>query len=178
MIAFHLMASSKKGVSAHQLHRTLDIGYEAAWFMAHRIREAMRAEGVDGPLGGEGEIVEADETYYGKVDEPPTKTTSGRPFIKKGRAAAKRPIVPLVERGGKVRSFHVAAATKKTVGKIVRENIAKALRLHTDESRLYTEIGKEFAKHETVCHSSGEYVRGQTSIRTAQKAISACSKRG
>ena len=168
MIAFHLMASSKKGVSAHQLHRTLDIGYEAAWFMAHRIREAMPAEGVDGPLGGEGEIVEADETYYGKVDEPPTKRTSGRPFIKKGKAAAKRPIVSLVERGGKVRSFHVAAATKETVGKIVRENVARESRLHTDESRLYTAVGKGFANHETVSHSAGEYVRGDVHSNSAE----------
>lgn len=98
--AFHLMASSKKGFSAHQLHRTMGIGYEAAWFLAHRIREAMRAGGLD-PLGGAGKIVEADETYYGRVDKPNRRdtTTSGRPFIKKGKRggpANKRPILALV----------------------------------------------------------------------------------
>lgn len=156
--AFHLMCSSKKGVSAHQLHRTLDMTYEAAWFMAHRIREAMRAGGL-APLGGNGQIVEADETYYGPVETPRTKTTSGRPFLKKGKAANKRPIVALVERGGNVRTFHVPVADKASVGKIVRENIARESRLHTDESRLYPEIGKDFQGHSTVKHSVGEYVR-------------------
>src|SRR5208282_4300927 len=94
--AFHLMCSSKKGVSAHQLHRTLDITYEAAWFMAHRIREAMRAGGL-APLGGGGKIVEADETYYGNVEKPLYRAN------KQGRIRKvknKRPIVALVERGG------------------------------------------------------------------------------
>ena len=110
--AFHLMCSSKKGVSAHQLHRTLDISYEAAWFMAHRIREAMRAGGL-APLGGGGKIVEADETYYGNVDHPvygPNK--QGR--IRINRKGNKRPIVALVERGGSVRTFHVPVASKAT----------------------------------------------------------------
>ena len=98
--AFHLMSASKKGISAHQLHRTLDIGYEAAWFMAHRIREAMRDGGLT-PLGGEGKIVEADETYYGKSRTTAAPAARGRPFTKGGkRPAGKRAIVALVERGG------------------------------------------------------------------------------
>ncbi len=161
--AFHLMCSSKKGISAHQLHRTLDIGYKAAWFMCHRIREAMRDGGGLGPLGGEGKIVEADETYYGAVDKAKarTKTTSGRPFTTSGKAgpANKRPVVALVERGGNVRTFHVPVADQATVEKIVGENIARESRLHTDESKLYFNAADTFAAHETVHHTSGEYVR-------------------
>jgi len=156
--AFHLMCSSKKGVSAHQLHRTLDIGYEAAWFMAHRIREAMRAGGL-APLGGNGGIVEADETYYGRVERPRKRRTDGRPYVKEGKSANKRPIVAPVERGGNVRTFHVPVADKASVSKIVRENIARESKLHTDESPLYTAVGREFADHGTVKHTAHEYVR-------------------
>jgi transposase-like protein len=167
--AFHLMCSSKKGISAHQLHRTLDIGYEAAWFMCHRIREAMRDGGL-APLGGGGGIVEADETYFGNVPEAKrrTVTTSGRPFTKKGKTANKRAIVSLVERGGRVRSFHPATADGETVAKIVRENIERETRLHTDESRLYHKVGAEFAAHETVNHSAKEYARGDVTTNSVE----------
>ena len=153
--AFHLMCSSKKGVSSHQLHRTLDISYEAAWFMAHRIREAMRAGGL-APLGGGGGIVEADETYYGNIDKPHLRAN------KEGRIRKmknKRPIVALVERGGNVRTFHVPVASKEHVAKVVSENIAREARLHTDESNLYPAIGETFDAHKTVKHSIEEYVR-------------------
>jgi transposase-like protein len=156
--AFHLMCSSKKGVSAHQLHRTLEITYRSAWFMAHRIRECMRSGGL-APMGGEGQIVEADETYYGPVEKPRTETTSGRPYTKSGKAANKRPIVALVERGGKVRTFHVPVADKATVTKIVRGNIARESRLHTDESRLYSGSDDHFSAHKTVTHTAKEYAR-------------------
>ncbi len=162
LMAFYLLNASKKGVSAHQLHRALGVDYKSAWFMCHRIREAMRSGGL-GPLGGEGKIVEADETYYGPVDKAKvrTKTTSGRPFTKSGKPgpANKRPIVALVERGGNVRTFHVPVADQATVEKIVGENIARESRLHTDESRLYFNAADTFAAHETVHHTSGEYVR-------------------
>jgi transposase-like protein len=167
LMAFYLMNASKKGVSAHQLHRALNLDYKSAWFMCHRIREAMRSGGL-GPLGGEGEIVEADETYYGPVEKPRTRTKEGRPFIKKGKAANKRPIVALVERGGTVRTFHVPVADKVTVAKIVRDNIARESRLHTDESRLYPEVGTLFAAHETVKHSAGEYVRDDVHTNSAE----------
>ena len=164
--AFHLMCSSKKGVSAHQLHRTLDITYEAAWFMAHRIREAMRAGGL-APLGGSGQIVEADETYFGKPEQPRvSKQREGRPYKKKVRN--NRPVVALVERGGNVRTFHVPVADKITVQKIVADNIARESRLHTDESRLYTGADQHFAAHETVLHSAGEYVRDDVHTNTAE----------
>src|SRR5438045_3614375 len=122
--AFALLTASKKGVSAHQLHRTLDIGYEAAWFMAHRIREAMRDGGL-APLGGGGGIVEADETYYGKTEEHRVSPQRrGRPYNPRGSLGPKdkRAIVALVERGGNVRTFHVAVADKATVSKIVKDN--------------------------------------------------------
>jgi transposase-like protein len=173
LIAFHLMASSKKGISAHQLHRTLGIGYEAAWFMAHRIREAMRNGGLAPPMGGDGEIVEADETYFGNVDEPKTKRVSGEAFShgrKKpgGGPANKRPVVSLVERGGSVRTFHVAAANKDNVHRIVTDNVTRETRLHTDESRLYSDAAGHFAEHETVKHSAGEYARGDVHTNSVE----------
>jgi transposase-like protein len=161
VLAFHLMCSSKKGISAHQLHRTLGITYRSAWFMAHRIRECMRNGGLT-PLGGEGKIVEADETYYGKVDERRVSPQRrGRPYTKGGNVGpgGKRAIVALVERGGNVRTFHVAVADKVTVTKIVTENIARESRLHTDESRLYFGADAHFAAHSTVTHTAKEYAR-------------------
>jgi transposase-like protein len=152
------MTSSKKGVSAHQLHRTLAIGYEAAWFMAHRIRESMRAGGLS-PMGGEGKVVEADETYHGQIPEAQRTTKSGRPRAAGGGPGTKRAIVGLVERRGSVRTFHVPSAHLESVAAIVRENVSRETQLHTDESRLYTRVGKDFAAHETVNHSAKEYVR-------------------
>jgi transposase-like protein len=171
--AFHLVASSKKGVSAHQLHRTLNIGYEAAWFMHHRIREAMRDGGLAPvtPMGGSGKIVEADETYFGSNDEerPMPAYRQGRPYKKGSRGPKnKRAIVSLVERGGNVRSFHVAVADATTVANIVSENIHHETRLHTDESRLYTKIGADFAAHETINHSAKEYARGDVTTNSVE----------
>jgi transposase-like protein len=171
LMAFYLMSSSKKGVSAHQLHRALNLDYKSAWFMCHRIREAMRGEGFDGPLGGEGEIVEADETYYGPTETPRVSPQRrGRPYNPRGSRGPKnkRPVVALVERGGKLRTFHVPVADKASVTKIVRENIAKESRLHTDESRLYTGSDEHFETHETVKHSAGEYVRGDVHTNSAE----------
>ena len=168
--AFHLMAASKKGVSAHQLHRMLGITYKSAWFMAHRIREAMRPA-KRGPLGGEGKIVEADETYYGKIeDRKPSKKRGKRPFTKGGNigVGGKRAIVALVERGGSVRTFHVGVADKHTVQKIVSDNVSRETRLHTDESKLYTGSDALFASHETVKHSAKEYARGDVHTNSAE----------
>jgi transposase-like protein len=168
--AFALMTASKKGISAHQLHRTLDIHYQSAWFMCHRIREAMRDGGLK-PLGGEGKVVEADETYFGEVPEARRRTTktTGRPFSKNRQGPKnKRAIVSLVERGGNVRSFNPANADGENVTKIVSENISRETRLHTDESKLYIKAGKEFAAHETVNHSEKEYVRGDVTTNTVE----------
>jgi len=174
--AFHLAASSKKGFSAHQLHRELGCEYNTAWFLHHRVMEAMRRGGLEPPLGGEGKVVEADETYYGNIPEAqrPKFKTTGRPFSKKtfGGHGKKRTIIALVERGGNVRSFHVPSAHADTVVKIVRENIARETRLHTDESRLYHMVGKEFIAHETVAHSAYEYVRGDVTTNTVESYFS------
>jgi transposase-like protein len=169
--AFHMFASSKKGFSAHQLHRELGCQYNTAWFIHHRVMEAMRRGGLDlPPMGGDGGVVEADETYYGPVKNPRTRTTSGRPFTKSGNTGPsnKRPILALVERGGRVRAFHVPVADKFNVTKIVRDNIARESRLHTDESKLYTGSDEHFEKHETVHHTSKEYVRGDVHTNSAE----------
>lgn len=164
--AFHLMCSSKKGMSAHQLHRTLDIGYEAAWFMAHRIRECMRQGGLT-PLGGEGKVVEADETYFGKPEQPHvSKQREGRPYKKKARNS--RAVVALVERGGNARTFHVPVADQRSVQKILRENIARESILHTDESNLYRRVDDHMAEHQAVRHSAGEYVRGDVTTNSVE----------
>lgn len=171
LLATHLMCASKKGISALQLQRELALGsYRTAWFMAHRIREAM-IDTDDTPLGGEGKVVEADETYYGKAASTPKTRTDGTAF-KKGKGGAaranKRPVVALVERGGKAKVFHVAVADKATVTKIVRENVHPLTRLHTDESRLYKGSADVFATHETVKHSAGEYARGDVNTNSAE----------
>lgn len=170
--AIFLMASSKKGISSNQLHRTLGVTLKTAWFMSHRIREAMR-DGNLGPLGGNGLIVEADETYWGKkADRQPSPQRKGRPYLKQGKAGEKRAILGLVERGGHVRTFHVAQATKQNVGELVSENIAHESMLFTDESRLYPTVGKTFLGHMTVKHSAGEYVRGGVHTNTIENVFS------
>jgi transposase-like protein len=170
-VAFHLAASSKKGFSAHQLHRELGCQYNTAWFMFHRVREAMRRGGLElPPLGGEGQTVEADETYFGQQENPQLPAyRKGQPYKRKGRGpAGKRAVIALVERGGEVRSFHPAIADGMTVNAIVRKNIARETRLLTDESKYYTNVGKEFSAHETVKHSAGEYVRGDVHTNTVE----------
>lgn len=174
-MACQLLNSSKKGISAHQMHRMLAVTYKTAWFMMHRLREAMRTGGFE-PLGGAGQVVQADETYFGSVDKAKrrTTTTKGNKFTKGGRTGPsnKRAVVALVERGGRVRTFHPAVADGATVAAIVRENIHRETRLHTDESRLYTQVGAEFAAHETVKHSAGEYVRGDVHTNTVENYFS------
>lgn len=169
--AIFLISSSKKGISSNQLHRTLGITLKSAWFLSHRIREAMR-DGDLLPLGGDGKTVEVDETYHGKkAGDYPTHNSFGQPYPKgKGGAkrAHKRAIVSLVERGGSVRSFHVDSANKETVASIVVKNVAKESRLHTDESRLYLGADGHVAEHNTIRHAAGEYVRGDVHTNTIE----------
>ena len=170
--AMYLLCSSKKGISSNQLSRTLGVTLKTAWFMSHRIREAMRVVGVE-PMGGDGEVVEADETYYGEMDEenrPKLSTAEGKPFSKNPHYSVgrKRAVISLVERGGKVRSFSVPGASSETVANILRENVAPESRLHTDESKLYRKVGREFAAHETVNHSKEEYARGDVTTNTVE----------
>ncbi len=172
LLAVHLMCASKKGMSAHQLHRMLGVTYKTAWFMCHRIREAMRDDDApSSPLGGSGKTIEADETYIGKR-ETPRKLSRGRIAkpTKSGKAggAQKRIVVGLVERGGKSRMFHVNDANKQTVREVLVRNADRQSVLYTDESRLYPETGAEFAAHKTVKHSGKEYARreGDTVVHT------------
>jgi transposase-like protein len=156
--AAHLLASSKKGISAHQLHRTLQVQYKTAWFMFHRLREAMRS-GDFSPMGGEGKQVEVDETYIGRL-----KGTQ----VKPGGGAHKNTVVTLVERGGRARSFHVDTARMGNVMPIVRANIARESALMTDESGIYRRASQDFASHDVVTHSKEEYVRyeGEKTVHT------------
>jgi transposase-like protein len=159
-LATHLMSAGKKGISSHQLHRMLGVTYKTAWFMSHRIREAMK-DMNPGPLGGGGKVIEADETYYGKLETPRVRNKYLPPPTRGGKSggAQKRAIFGLVERGGKVRTFHIARASAAEVRAVIVKNVSRKSDLHTDESRIYTALGKEFARHKTVNHSSLEYVR-------------------
>jgi transposase-like protein len=158
LLATHLLCSSKKGMSAHQLWRMLGFGsYRTAWFMAMRIREGMR-EAHFGSLGGEGKFVEADETF-----------TGGKAKNRAYKAPPpKEAVMALVERGGKVRSYHVPEVTATTLKPIIVDAIAKDSHFRTDESGVYWKIGEEFASHKTVVHSIGEYVRGDAHTNTVE----------
>jgi transposase-like protein len=146
LMAMHLLGASKKGVSAHQLHRTLEITYQSAWFLCHRIREAMREGGL-APMGGSGSIVEIDETFIGR--KPGVEMRRGHQH--------KNVVLTLVERGGSARSFHVDSVKKEDILPIVRENVARETHVMTDEAACYAQLGDEFAKHDAVDHHREEY---------------------
>jgi transposase-like protein len=158
LMAAHLFNSGKNGVSAHEMHRQLGITYKTAWFMMHRLREAMN-ELSPTPMGGEGQSVQADETYYGNTSKRAKSYRKGRKH--------KSQVVALVEPQGRARAFQVKSATADAVRKILVTNVRRSSELHTDESRLYVEVGKEFSAHKTVEHGwnqQGYYVgdEGQT----------------
>lgn len=143
-MAAHMFNSSKNGCSAHEIHRTLGVTYKTAWFMMHRLREAM-AELAPTPMGGEGSSIQADETYYGNS----SKRAKG---YRKGHSH-KASVVALVEKpSGRARVFHVKRANKETVRDVLVRNVNRKSELHTDESNLYVEVGREFAAHKTVEH--------------------------
>ncbi len=158
--AIALLCSSKKGISSNQLHRMLGITLKSAWFMSHRIREAMRTGGL-APMGGPGAIVEADETFIGKK-EGAVKHPNARGYAHKQAALA------LVERGGDVRSFVIDKADTANIKPIVDANLRKESMLMTDEAALYGKIGAEFKHHFTVEHGAGEYVRGSVHTNTLE----------
>lgn len=155
--AFYLVAGSKKGISANQLHRTLGVTLKTAWFMGHRIREAMRSGSLMPPMGGEGEVVEVDETIYGRASTHP----KGR--VRKGDkhygAVHKNVILSLVERGGSVRSYHVAGSTVGEVIPIIKANVSRETSMMTDSAQLYKYQLMDFASHDRVDHTKDEYVR-------------------
>ena len=150
--AVYLMTSSKKGISAHQLHRTLEITYKSAWFLAHRIREAMRDGNLD-MMGGGGGIVQADETFIGRKDGVEKRA--------KGGFRDKMKVVSLLDKQtGRTRSIHARDLKPGHVAEVVRDNIDRETRLITDEALHYKAVGREFASHETVFHGIREYARG------------------
>lgn len=180
LLAFYLLCSSKKGMSAHQLHRMLGVSYKSAWFMAHRIRYAMEQPPFTTRMGG---TVEADETYVGgKVRRSNRKQF--RPLEPKqpnqrqqtGRGANKTPVMVLVERGGEARSFRVANVTAAELGGAIRRHVDREAHLRTDAFASYRKVGREYASHETVDHNY-EYVRGDAHTNTAESYF-AILKRG
>ena len=155
--AVHLMCSSKKGISAHQLHRVLEVTYKTAWFMAHRIREAMRSGGL-APMGGNGGIVEVDETFIGK-----------KKGVKVERGYAhKHAVMTLVDRQGEARSFHVSNVRANTLVPIIRKNIARETRIATDEAVQYNDLKFHFEEHQSVHHASEEWARGPIHTNTVE----------
>lgn len=165
LLAVHLLASSKKGMSVHQLHRMLGVTYKTAWFMSHRIREAMRPGTDFGPLGGEGKYVEADEAVIGGKESNKHRSKRNPKNI---GAVGKEIAFSLVERGGKVRSHHVPAVNAKTLRPIMVAHIDRKSFLMTDDAGQYRVVGPEFAGHETVNHGIGEYVRGEAHTNTVE----------
>jgi hypothetical protein len=155
LLATHLMCASKKGISAHQLYRMLGFGsYRTAWFMAHRIREAMKDDG-NGPIGGEGMTIEVDETFLG---QQPTVFKSGKGWQTKRGTGDMRKIVSLVERGGRARSIHVEDLKKEEIIRAL-ETAHRGSTLMTDQAMHYRRIGREFDAHHYVDHGKKEYGR-------------------
>jgi transposase-like protein len=167
--AVYLLSASKKGMSSHQLHRTLGVTYKTAWFMTHRIREAMTIL-VSGPLGGSGKIVEADETYFG-TEEGKSRTGKHGKSKRGGDVLnAMNKIVTLVERGGQARSFHVADVTGPNLKSVLYAQIHKETHVMTDASPRYNIVKREheFTGYDQVNHQQGEYVRGIAHTNTVE----------
>lgn len=162
LAAIHLLCSSKKGISANQLSRTLGITLKSAWFMAHRIREAFKPSGHQAPMGGDGGYVEVDETYYGrKADRPKAHTGFSH----------KHTVMALVERGGRMRSLYMPVLRKEDAHDVVKHHVSPKAHLMTDEAKIYFGIEKWVASHGAVNHGDGEYARGSVSTNTIEGAF-------
>jgi transposase-like protein len=156
----HLMCASKKGVSTRQVQRMLECSMKTAWFLTHRIREAMKDHRglFTPPIGGAGKTVEVDETYVGRK-------AGTKAFLP---VSEKQPVVALVERNGEVRSFHMPMVRANTIRSAMARNISLESKLMTDESKMYTFVGHNFASHGTVNHGNREYVRGDVHTNTVE----------
>lgn len=163
LLATYLMCSSKKGISAKQLERTLGVTYKTAWFMAHRIREAMREDSPE-QMGGEGSTMEVDETFIG--GKKPRYQKKGRGYHHKNK------VLTLVEREGKARSFHVPSVNAKTLRPIIKDQIKKETTIYTDEAGQYVHahppLINDFPNHDHVKHGIGQYVRGDVHTNTIE----------
>lgn len=160
LAALFLLTASKKGVSAHQVHRSLSISYKSAWFMMHRLREALRTGGLLPEMGGPGKAVEVDETFVGRVKGV---------RVRRGMNLHKHPVLTLIDRETKqARSFHVSGMSSDDIAPIVRKNVAKESRLMTDQATRYIKLGWEYASHETVDHGKDEYARGDVTTNTVE----------
>jgi transposase-like protein len=166
LLATFLLTSSKKGMSSHQLHRMLGVTYKTAWFMTHRIREAMKDDGS--PLGGEGMTVESDEAFVGGFKK---KRLSGK-------VAPKKKVLTLVERDGRARSFHITHVNFAIVRNALVTNAHRSSHLRTDDARFYNTIGQEFASHETTLHSNREFSRGDGNHSNTVENFFSILKRG
>ncbi len=171
LYATHMLTASKKGISAHQMHRMLGITYKSAWFMCHRIREGMK-ETNPAPMGGGGTIIEADETFIGnkKRARQTYVLVPGKGWKRRGGGAHQRfKIISLVERGGRARSVHVPAITAKTARDVLLRNVLrKTTKLVTDESNIYKAVGKQFESHQSVNHGRYEWSRGYVHTNTIE----------
>jgi transposase-like protein len=165
LLATHLMTASKKGISAHQLHRMLGITYKSAWFMAHRIREGLTPHKTE-PMGGSGKIVEADETYVGGKEKNKHRSKRDKKHI---GGVGKETVFSLVERGGKVRSHHLPSVSAQTLRPVLRSQLdTEKTALMTDGEGQFRLLASMFASHETVNHGIGEYVRGNVHTNTIE----------
>jgi transposase-like protein len=163
--AIYLMCASKKGISTNELHRTLGVTLKTAWFMSHRIREAMRESSL-APMGGYGDIVEVDETVFGKTEDAPKK---GKAL--QGRSSFRNAVLTLVERGGAARSFHIDGTSIANLKPVIKANLSREAKLMTDEWTVYKDIGREFVAHHTVNHKYDEYVRYQDGIMVTTNTV-------
>ena len=174
LLATHLMCASKKGMSAHQLHRMIGLPYKTAWFMAHRIREGMRDLKPVSGIGGAGKIVEADETYIGGKEK--NRHRSKRFKTHAGGSWGKEMVFALVERGGRVQSHHTPSVSASTLRPILVEQLEGSTKLMTDDAGQYRYMHRDF-DHQVVNHSAGEYVRGEAHTNTVESYF-AVLKRG
>jgi hypothetical protein len=149
LLATHLMAASKKGMSALQVSRMLGLPYKSAWFLCHRIRESMKPTG-ETPIGGQSNVVEADETFIGGK-------AKNRAYAKK--EPKKHAVMTLVDRDGETRSFHIANVKAKTLREKIVTTVSRKSHLMTDELASYEKVGKEFANHGTVNHSANQFAK-------------------
>ena len=166
LMAFALLNGSKKGMSAHQLHRQLGITYKSAWFLAHRIREAMKDDGS--PLGGPDKTVESDEAFVGGFKK---KRLSGK-------VAPKKKVLTLVERDGRARSFHITHIDHTNIRSAIVTNVHRSTHLRTDDARFYMGVGREFASHKTTLHANREFSRGDGNHSNTAENFFSILKRG